>query len=168
MRKAVWLAVALLAPVVGGVAGAQDGAIPPIVKKYIELTYTVKEGYGFQSVHIGLSVAEAQRAWGAPVKKELGLPLLGSDYWYFQPDRLTQIRVKGRTRIEAIAVVGQRGSAYRTARGAAIGTPDYQLAQLYGKPAKVEGAVLDYPSRGVRFQIAKGTVQGFEVYPPRR
>jgi len=164
----MWLALAVLATTFSGAAGAQDSPVPPIVKKYIELTYTVKEGYGLHAVHIGKPVSEAQRAWGEPVKKELGLPVAGTDYWYFRPDRLTQVRVTGRTQIEAIAVVGQRGSAYRTARGAAIGTPNHQLEQLYGKPAAVDGAIVDYPAQGVRFQLAGGAVEGFEVYPPKR
>lgn len=167
MKRLIPVLMALLLPALAQAGDPSDRAL--VIMRAQQKDYFVQEGLGLMAVHIGLKFDQVLRIWGKPVSRRTGLPLVGTDSWYYRADRMTEIRLRGKTTVQAMAFRGEVGSPYQTSAGAQFGMKTTDLRNVYGTPGKLssDGKVLDFPGRGIRFQLVNGQVDGFEIYTPR-
>jgi len=168
MNRLLTASLAILLPVLAQAGDPSDRAL--MIMRAQQKDFYVQEGVGLKAVHIGHSFNQVVRTWGKPASKRSGLPLVGTDSWYYRADRLTEIRLRGKDTVQAMAFRGQTGSPYQTSAGAQFGMKTTDVRNVYRTAGELsaDGSVLDFPRRGIRFQLVNGQVDGFEVYPPRK
>jgi len=166
MRYLLLLTLLLPLPALADANDAATRARMVLMAK--ERDYFVQEGVGLKAVHIGQSFQHVLKTWGKPATTRSGLPLVGEDAWYYRADRFTEVRLRGKDTVQAMAFRGQVGSPYQTGAGATFGMKLTDVRNAYRGPGVLssDGKVLDFPGSGIRFQMVNGAVDGFEVYAP--
>ena len=134
----------------------------------------MQDGVGFGAVRFGASVADVERAWGAPYQCQRDRNMLTYNYWLSDGGDANGLVIGVATedsRVVGIAAIlmphsGGAGPSVRSGRGVALLTPVDDVRAAYGAPANPDGDVLMYLADGVLFVSSKQLVAGIWIFPP--